>query len=153
MIKNLKVFPRVSWTLTLVFPFSFRKIIKTLNLISRPLISGGFGDLPIQKNTIHWYWILYVKRTLNKPPKRPSMNPKMDPQTNPWRTLKGPPTPKLTPTDPKQIPHVWSHGLWFLQVFSNEKKKINFEVHIFWEGQKILLNFHLTFVLCSASQK
>ena len=28
-----------------------------------------------------------------------------------------------------------------------------FEVYIFWEGHKILRNLHLTFVLCSASQK
>ena len=28
-----------------------------------------------------------------------------------------------------------------------------FKVHIFWEGHKILRNIHLTFVLCSASQK
>ena len=28
-----------------------------------------------------------------------------------------------------------------------------FKVHIFWEGHKILQNLHLTFVLCSASQK
>ena len=28
-----------------------------------------------------------------------------------------------------------------------------FKVHIFWEGHKILRNLHLTFVLCSASQK
>ena len=27
------------------------------------------------------------------------------------------------------------------------------KVHIFWEGHKILRNLHLTFVLCSASQK
>ena len=27
------------------------------------------------------------------------------------------------------------------------------KVHIFWEGHKILQNLHLTFVLCSASQK
>ena len=27
------------------------------------------------------------------------------------------------------------------------------KVHIFWEGPKILRNLHLTFVLCSASQK
>ena len=27
------------------------------------------------------------------------------------------------------------------------------KVHIFWEGHKILWNIHLTFVLCSASQK
>ena len=27
------------------------------------------------------------------------------------------------------------------------------KVHIFWEGHKILWNLHLTFVLCSASQK
>ena len=28
-----------------------------------------------------------------------------------------------------------------------------FKVHISWEGHKILQNLHLTFVLCSASQK
>ena len=33
------------------------------------------------------------------------------------------------------------------------KKVKNFKVHIFWEGHKILRNLHLTFVLCSASQK
>ena len=33
------------------------------------------------------------------------------------------------------------------EVFHNNK------VHIFWEGHKILRNLHLTFVLCSASQK
>ena len=27
------------------------------------------------------------------------------------------------------------------------------KVHIFWEGHKILRNFHITFVLCSASPK
>ena len=27
------------------------------------------------------------------------------------------------------------------------------KVHIFWEGHKILQNLHLTFVICSASQK
>ena len=27
------------------------------------------------------------------------------------------------------------------------------KVHIFWEGHKILQNLHLTFVLCSTSQK
>ena len=27
------------------------------------------------------------------------------------------------------------------------------KVHIFWEGHKMLRNLHLTFVLCSASQK
>ena len=27
------------------------------------------------------------------------------------------------------------------------------KVHLFWEGHKILQNLHLTFVLCSASQK
>ena len=26
------------------------------------------------------------------------------------------------------------------------------KIHIFWEGHKILRNFHLTFVLCSVSQ-
>ena len=31
--------------------------------------------------------------------------------------------------------------------------KILFKVHIFWEGNKILWNLHLTFVLCSASPK
>ena len=31
--------------------------------------------------------------------------------------------------------------------------KISSKVHIFWEGHKILQNFHLTFVQCSASQK
>ena len=30
---------------------------------------------------------------------------------------------------------------------------LNDKVHIFWEGHKILRNLHLTFVLCSASQK
>ena len=29
---------------------------------------------------------------------------------------------------------------------------LNFKVHIFWEGHKILRNLHLTFDLCSASQ-
>ena len=28
-----------------------------------------------------------------------------------------------------------------------------FKVHIFWEGHKILRNLHLSFVLCSASQR
>ena len=28
-----------------------------------------------------------------------------------------------------------------------------FKVHMFWEGHEILRNLHLTFVLCSASQK
>ena len=28
-----------------------------------------------------------------------------------------------------------------------------FKVHIFWEGHQVLRNLHLTFVLCSASQK
>ena len=32
-------------------------------------------------------------------------------------------------------------------------KKRVIKVHIFWEGNKILQNLHLTFVLCSASQK
>ena len=32
------------------------------------------------------------------------------------------------------------------------KKYIKLKVHIFWGGHKILQNFHLTFVLCSASQ-
>ena len=36
--------------------------------------------------------------------------------------------------------------LWFVT-------KIVLKVHIFWEGHKILQNLHLTFVLCSASQK
>ena len=30
---------------------------------------------------------------------------------------------------------------------------LGFKVHIFWEGHKILRNLHLTFVLCSTSQK
>ena len=37
----------------------------------------------------------------------------------------------------------------FLVGFSSSLGK----VHIFWEGHKILQNLHLTFVLCSASQK
>ena len=31
--------------------------------------------------------------------------------------------------------------------------QINFKVHLFWEGHNILWNLHLTFVLCSTSQK
>ena len=34
-----------------------------------------------------------------------------------------------------------------------KKKGASFKVHIFWEGHKILRNLHLTYVLCSASQK
>ena len=30
---------------------------------------------------------------------------------------------------------------------------LGFKVHIFWEGHKILRNLHLTFALCSTSQK
>ena len=30
---------------------------------------------------------------------------------------------------------------------------LTFKVHIFWEDHKILQNLHLTFVLCSVSQK
>ena len=49
-----------------------------------------------------------------------------------------------------------------LLVLENESKTICLrflknskfcKVHIFWEGPKILGNLHLTFVLCSASQK
>ena len=46
-------------------------------------------------------------------------------------------------------------GAYFAYFFS----KINYflftthKVHLFWEGCKVLQNLHLTFVLCSASQK
>ena len=30
---------------------------------------------------------------------------------------------------------------------------LNYKIHTFWEGHKILRNLYLTFVLCSASQK
>ena len=39
---------------------------------------------------------------------------------------------------------LYSHSVFFFQAH---------KVHIFWEGHKILRYFHLTFVLCSASQK
>ena len=45
---------------------------------------------------------------------------------------------------------------WFLKFrYSEKATKICFDikVHIFWEGHKILRNLHLTFVLCSTSQK
>ena len=50
-----------------------------------------------------------------------------------------------------------SIGNWS-QNFPSPKQVIMFDaikriVHIFWEGNKILRNLHLTFVLCSASQK
>ena len=35
----------------------------------------------------------------------------------------------------------------------NGTLKLSIKVQIFWEGYKILQNLHLTFVLCSASQK
>ena len=39
------------------------------------------------------------------------------------------------------------------QELTNCKSYLVGKVHIFWEGHKILWNIHLTFVLCSASQK
>ena len=41
----------------------------------------------------------------------------------------------------------------FFQNFVAFLKYLNIKVHIFWEGHKVLWNIHLTFVLCSASQK
>ena len=41
--------------------------------------------------------------------------------------------------------------LRFIWTFARSNKVV--KVHIFWEGHKILRNLHLTFVLCSASQK
>ena len=41
------------------------------------------------------------------------------------------------------------HFVTFNEYTLEEKEKR----HIFWEGHKILRNLHLTFVLCSASQK
>ena len=42
--------------------------------------------------------------------------------------------------DPVQVQPNWS------------ELAVLFKVHIFWEGNNILWNFHLTYVLCSASQ-
>ena len=52
-------------------------------------------------------------------------------------------------------------SLAYVKVKSKWKVKSNIvafsdlkgKVHAFWEGLKILQNLHLTFVLCSASQK
>ena len=41
------------------------------------------------------------------------------------------------------------HVLWIHETHDS----IHIKVHIFWEGHKILQDLHLTFVLCSASQK
>ena len=41
---------------------------------------------------------------------------------------------------------------WFLTT-KNKQNRLTGKVHIFWEGNKILQNLHLTFVLFSASQK
>ena len=46
------------------------------------------------------------------------------------------------------IKEFWQH---FWICFSSSVT--NSKVHLFWEGHKILQNLHLTFVLCSASQK
>ena len=42
---------------------------------------------------------------------------------------------------------------WFLVQIETLKFAFGIKVQIFWEGHKILRNLHLTFVLCSASQK
>ena len=42
----------------------------------------------------------------------------------------------------------------YFKFHNKQKMVVHFlKVHIFWEGHKILRNLHLTFVLCSASQK
>ena len=44
-------------------------------------------------------------------------------------------------------------GHWSVNSVLRREIILNCKVHIFWEGHKIFRNLHLTFVLCSASQK
>jgi hypothetical protein len=51
------------------------------------------------------------------------------------------------------LPIPWLHQLMLSLLVNPVKNYFKGKVHIFWEGYKILRNLHLTFVLCSASQK
>ena len=47
----------------------------------------------------------------------------------------------------------WRNKKSNMKILHNPTYTNVYKVHIFWEGHKILRNLHLTFVLCSASQK
>ena len=70
------------------------------------------------------------------------------------------PIQKRAPARSVQLEAVYLKALLYILccnlpfwLFSNRPQRTGFKVHIFWEGHKILRNFHLTFVLCPASQK
>ena len=50
------------------------------------------------------------------------------------------------------VPEINDSGTMCITDFFQNKYLAYFEVHIFWEGHKILRNLHLTFVLCSVTQ-